>query len=198
MRCDDLTRELASPTGALSSSQMLDHLAACPSCAEFSRRAEQLDRIWEATRPVEPSMDALDALWARATVELDRIPAPATLAFVPKARPRRWGMVAFVAAQAAAILIGALVLLDRNAQKPTSKDLAANLTPSVESSEPEFLDLKVDSDALAVVRIDKDNGVKIEKVDLSYLYNSPTLPATPHDEVDALEAVGSKWALVSK
>ena len=79
MRCEDLTRELASPTGALSSAQMAEHLAACPACANWSRRASHVDRIWEATRPVEPSMDALDVLWTRASLELDGLKAPATV-----------------------------------------------------------------------------------------------------------------------
>jgi hypothetical protein len=196
MRCDDLTRELASPTGALSSAQMAEHLAACPTCAEWSRRANRFDRIWEATRPTEPSMDALDALWARASVELDGVKAPATLKFARPNRGRRRAMVAFFAAQAAVLLVGALLLLDRGGNKPIQ---VADSTPDkVEPKEPEFLDLNVEPDALAVVRIAKDNEVSVEKVDLSYLYTSSSLPATPHDEVDAVETAGSKWTLVSK
>jgi len=143
MRCDDLTRELASPAGARPSSQMLEHLAACPSCARFSQSAAHLDRIWDATRPAEPSMDALEALWARASAELDRIPAPATLKMTrpTRSRARRWGMVGLITAQAAAVLVGALILMNRggNGNKAIPKDLAANLTPAIEPREPEFI-----------------------------------------------------------
>ena len=49
MRCEDLTRELASPTGDLSSAQIAEHLAGCPSCAEWSRQAARFDRIFSPT-----------------------------------------------------------------------------------------------------------------------------------------------------
>lgn len=200
MRCEDLTRELATPTGALSSAEMSEHLAACPACSEWSRSADRLDRIWAATRPVEPSMEALDALWARASVELDGIEAkaPSTLKFVRPARSRRrWAVVALVA-QAAAILVAALVLLDRDRTRP--QGVIAQKTPSKpDAVEPDLLAFEVGSDEVSVVRIDKANGIRVEKDDLSYLYNSHSLPVgTPHDEVNAMEAAGSSWALVSK
>jgi hypothetical protein len=44
---------------------MAAHLAACPACAEWARRAGSLDRLWEATRPAEPSSEAWDAVWAQ-------------------------------------------------------------------------------------------------------------------------------------
>jgi hypothetical protein len=195
MRCEDLTRELASPTGALSPAQMAGHLAVCPACAEWSRRASQVDRIWEATRPVEPSMDALDALWAHASLELDGLKAaPATLKF--ERRNTRRAMVSFLA-MAAAILVAAVVLLQRDGVKRV--EVAVKTPATVEAKEPELLDLKVEPDVLAVVRIGKDNAIRIEKDDLSQLYNSPSLPvATPHDEIDSMEATGSSWAIASK
>ncbi len=65
MRCDDVVRELAAPTARRDRDAMAEHLAACPACADWARRAEGLDRLWEATRPAEPSAEAWDAVWAQ-------------------------------------------------------------------------------------------------------------------------------------
>jgi len=53
---------------------MAEHLAACSACAEWARRAERLDRLWEATCPAEPSPAAWDAVWANIAQAL---PCPA-------------------------------------------------------------------------------------------------------------------------
>jgi hypothetical protein len=194
MRCEDLTRELASPTGALSSAQMAEHLAACPACAKWSRRASHVDQIWEATRPAEPSMDALDSLWVRASLELDGLKAPATLKFE---RPnRRRVMVSFLA-MAAAILVASLVLLQHDGAK--RGEFAVNTPPTVEPKVPDLVVLQVECDVLNVVRIGKDNEHRIEKDDLSQLFDSPLLPAaTPHDLFNAVEATGSSWDVAFK
>ena len=111
MRCEDLTRELASPTGHLSQAEMAGHLAHCPSCAEWSRRAAHFDQIWEATRPSEPNEATLDALWASASVAIDAQLVPSTLRLEgPTHRRRSWMKAAFRVAQAAAILLAAVFL----------------------------------------------------------------------------------------
>src|SRR5262249_27931709 len=74
MRCDEVVRELAAPTADRDRAELADHLAGCSACAEWARRAEGLDRLWEATRPVEPSPEAWDAVWANVA---QAIPCPA-------------------------------------------------------------------------------------------------------------------------
>jgi hypothetical protein len=64
MRCDEVVRELATPTGNWDQSALAEHLAGCPACADWARRAERLDRLWDATRPAEPSPEAWDTVWA--------------------------------------------------------------------------------------------------------------------------------------
>jgi hypothetical protein len=116
MRCEDLTRELASPTGHLSQAEMAGHLADCPSCAEWSRRAAHFDQIWEATRPAEPSEANLDVLWASASAALD---TPATLRLEGLTHRRRtWAKPAFIIAQAAAILAAAVFLFQQGPVEP--------------------------------------------------------------------------------
>jgi hypothetical protein len=75
MRCDEVVRELAAPTANRDREAMAEHLSSCSSCAEWARRAEQLDRLWEATRPAELSPEVWDAVWAQIAPSL---PCPAT------------------------------------------------------------------------------------------------------------------------
>jgi hypothetical protein len=98
---------------------------------------------------------------------------------------------------AAASLAAGVVVLKRDGVKPRLLADKPTITV-VEPKEPDLLDLEVEPDVLAVVRIDKDNGYRIEKDDLSQLFNSPSLPAaTPHDEVNSMEATGSSWSVAS-
>jgi len=71
MQCDEVIKELAAPTDHRDSTALAGHIAGCPACAGWANRAAQLDRLWEATRPVEPTPDAWDAVWARMTTSLD-------------------------------------------------------------------------------------------------------------------------------
>jgi hypothetical protein len=65
MRCDQVIRELAAPHGDWEAAALAEHLAGCPACAEWARRAALLERLWEATRPPEPSPEAWDSVWAK-------------------------------------------------------------------------------------------------------------------------------------
>ena len=69
---------------------------------------ETLDRIWAATRPEEPSAEAFDRVWA---VVSDRASNPEILPFTPVAPWKRWGIALAVTAQAAALLIAAVMAL---------------------------------------------------------------------------------------
>ena len=84
MRCDEVVRELAAPTADRDRAAMADHLAGCPACAEWARRAEALDRLWDATRPAEPSPEAWDAVWANIARAL---PCPASARIEVRRRP---------------------------------------------------------------------------------------------------------------
>jgi hypothetical protein len=106
--CDDVTRALTAPTADQDASALAEHLAACPRCADWAARDAALTRVWEATRPAEPSDLAWDAVWARVSERLRRPAAPAAVA--PSHAPLlahpwyRRASVAFNVAQAAAIL----------------------------------------------------------------------------------------------
>ena len=71
MHCDEVIRELAVPTDDRDSAAVADHLANCPSCAGWVKRDAQFDRLWNATRPLEPSPQVWDTVWAHIASTLD-------------------------------------------------------------------------------------------------------------------------------
>jgi hypothetical protein len=71
MRCDEVIRELAVPTDDRDVAALSEHLTICGSCARWAKNAGQLDRLWEATRPTEPSPEIWHAVWAQVAYSLD-------------------------------------------------------------------------------------------------------------------------------
>jgi hypothetical protein len=65
MRCDEVVRELSAPTSDRDQAAMAEHLAGCSACGEWARQVDRLDRLWDATCPVEPAPEAWDAAWAK-------------------------------------------------------------------------------------------------------------------------------------
>ena len=75
MHCDEVIRELAVPTDDRDSAAVSEHLASCPSCAGWADACRQLDRLWDATRPTEPSPEVWDTVWAQVASSLDSVDA---------------------------------------------------------------------------------------------------------------------------
>jgi hypothetical protein len=129
MHCDDLIRELAVPTDDRDSAAVVAHLTNCLSCAAWAKRDAQFDRLWNATRPVEPSPQVWDTVWAHIALSLDsstpsevevvsspmatfngsgsRIERPLGLTVVSsRSRPWNWAAIGLIGlAQAAAVLL---------------------------------------------------------------------------------------------
>lgn len=83
----------------------------------------KLDRLWDATRPLEPADARWDALWARVSESLDH-PAPPVVT-LPSRTWKRYALAAFALAQAAAILAAVVVwgsrgLPEESGSKPTT------------------------------------------------------------------------------
>jgi len=112
MRCLDVTRELAVPTGLVDSAELNRHVASCPHCSVWARRARQFDRLWENTR-VEAPDAAFDGLWSNVRRALDNPPEAAETRPSIASSRMRWRMAVAVLAPAAALLVAALLLFDR-------------------------------------------------------------------------------------
>ena len=72
MHCDEVIRELAVPTDDRDPASLAEHLAQCPSCAAWADRAAQFDRLWEATRPAEPTGEMWDTVWTQVACAVDK------------------------------------------------------------------------------------------------------------------------------
>src|SRR5438105_1188160 len=88
MRCDEVIRELAAPTDDRDATAIAEHLSGCRTCNGWARQAAQLDRLWEATRPPEPSPAAWGPVWVHVAQSLD---SPVSPGPQPLAAPRPSG-----------------------------------------------------------------------------------------------------------
>lgn len=108
MRCDEVTRELAAPTGKVDALALSRHVATCPDCASWAEASARLDLVWSASRPADPSSGHWEQLWSAVTAEADaEAPAALRLASVAASPARRRWLVPAIAAafvaQAAAV-----------------------------------------------------------------------------------------------
>jgi hypothetical protein len=71
MQCDKVIRELAVPTDDRDPAGLADHLAQCPSCGVWAERAARFDRLWDATRPAEPTGEIWDRVWTQVASAVD-------------------------------------------------------------------------------------------------------------------------------
>ncbi len=71
MQCNDVVHQLAARTDDQIPSALADHLADCPACSEWAKRASQLDRLWDATRAPDPNPQAWESMWNRIVESLD-------------------------------------------------------------------------------------------------------------------------------
>jgi hypothetical protein len=144
MHCDEVIRELVVPTDDRDSATVAEHLANCASCAGWAERDAQFDRLWNATRPIEPSPQVWVTVWAHIASSLDSstpaefkaVASPMAtlngpvlhverpLGLIPassRARPWNWAAIGLIGlAQAAAVLlaVGWAWHTSRNPQQP--------------------------------------------------------------------------------
>lgn len=124
--------------------------------ADLLRHADdaRLDRLWNATRPDEPSPAEWDALWAKVTARLDAPPAPP----IPMPAPawKRYSVVAFTLAQAAALLIACGLLLPG---RPSAPQPASVLAAAVDIEPGDTVLIRLDArSGGSVVAFNGDDG----------------------------------------
>jgi len=144
MHCDEVIRELVVPSDDRDSAGLAEHLANCPHCAGWAKRDAQFDRLWNATRPTEPSPHVWDTVWAHIASSLESstpakfeaIASPTTAlngstrrgerpigftAVPSRSRPSNWAAIGLIGlAQAAAVLfvVGLTWFSSRHSQDP--------------------------------------------------------------------------------
>ena len=139
LRCDDVTGALSAPRAAIDLPGLAEHLAECPDCAAHVQRDAALTRLWESTRPLEPSAETWNTIWNGVRDRLDAQPETIPL------RPRqRYTAIAFITAQAAAVL-AAFVLWAAHrpaVDAPASHELAQAPRVEIDWGEPVVIHLE--------------------------------------------------------
>lgn len=187
MMCDEVIRKLTEPGTQPDEPALAEHLAGCSACAEWLDRAQKLEKLWDATRPAEPSPQAWDVLWSTVSAHLDppiaiernghgvhltqfsramperrESPEPA----LSPARARRWrnlaafGMVGL--AQAAALLLAI--------------GLSWHVPVKVPDTLPALAEVNVEVGEGQKVVI-RSEGSKVEVVDLTALETLSSVPS---------------------
>jgi hypothetical protein len=189
MRCDEVMRELNLPSDDRDDPALALHLAECKACARWAEHAARFNRLWDATRPGDPSSELWDRLWSAVTARLDHS-VPITS---PHSRPqnpfatvgdaaalhsspgtRSWRGLAAIAlvglAQAAALFFAVNLFWNttgKNVQPPgfsKSADLVQQTAPS--------LDSVVDVEWGQVILIRSERPEQVDITDLALLESS--------------------------
>jgi hypothetical protein len=130
LRCDEVTSELSAPSPGAGTDgpDVAAHLAACPDCASWAERGRALDRLWDATRPAEPSDETWDAVWSDVNAKLDGT------AVVRAPRPGYWrrrAVTMALVAQAAAVVAAVTLWANRRpAEEPAETGAGSQLAQS--------------------------------------------------------------------
>jgi hypothetical protein len=189
MRCDEVMRELNLPSDDRDDRALAHHLAECKACARWAQHAARFNRLWDATRPVDPPTESWDRLWSSVTARLAHS-GPVTTAHsrlhnpfatVGGAAPqhaspvaRSWRGLAAMGlvglAQAAALLLAVSLFwntADKNVQPPRfseGADVVQRTSPS--------LDSEVDVEWGQVILIRSEGPKQVDIKDLALLESS--------------------------
>lgn len=185
MRCVDVTEKLSNWSGPCDDPAVTDHLARCPRCAAWAERDARLGRLWEATRPAEPSADEWDGVWGRISDALDRA-EPVALPLKRSGRARHALWIAVGVAQAAAVLLA--VLYFQGSPRGEAPRVVQHHQPAVaqpQPSTPAEPEVEIDPGALVLIRETKGH---VETVELAL--NAGVGQVDPaYETLNALEAI---------
>jgi hypothetical protein len=185
MRCDEVMRELNMPGDGRDNPAVAEHLADCKASSRCSEHTVRFNRLWDATRPVDPPADSWDRLWSSVTARLDHSGPVVTsgsrpensFAFAGAGEPyRSWGVTRPWRGLAAMGLIGlaqaaALFLAVGLAWNTTSRNVQPSRVlpgPDVVRRTIPSLDSEVDVEEGQVVLI-RSEGSAVDIIDLASL-----------------------------
>jgi len=193
MRCVDVIRELSAPTGDARDSAVADHLTRCPRCAEWAERDARVSRLWDSTRPNEPSADAWEAVWGRICQGLDQAPADV----LPMKRPapaRRAWFVALGVAQVAAALFAVLYFTqmknDSTVQVTQNRQnvVPQPSLPPAPVDEVKVPEAEIPPGELVVLR---EDGGRVQVIELALNGNSIQVDPA-YEALNSLEAIAQQ------
>lgn len=138
---------------------------------EIRDPADRLDALWEATRPVEPSAQAWDRVWASVADDLDRLPASTAPTWregvivhppspILARRPLAVGAAAaaVVLAQAAAILLAVGLSWYGADREPAASSPPQVATGEVRIEEGQFVLIRSNADTVQAIDLSAQLG----------------------------------------
>ncbi len=162
-QCDDLTRALGLSHGPLEGA-LAEHVETCAACARLAERSSRFEALWEASRPATPT-DAFGPLWSDVTA---RAEAASRLSVASAAGPsrrfrHRLRFAALILAQAAAVLVGVLLL--------TQDRVRAHTLVALNETVPKVID--IEPSEVLVLR-SKAASAQLERLEFEELRLSDT------------------------
>lgn len=151
--------------------------------AENRDPAAGLEALWEATRPVQPSAQDWDRVWASVSADLERLPSPTVsarsegaIAYRPSSRLGRRPLAVAAAAVTIMLAQAAAILLAFGLSWPTTEGGAETPAPSQVATSTVRIEegklVLIRSNAGAVQAIDLTAHLGVGGVDAWYLaYN---------------------------
>jgi hypothetical protein len=127
MRCDDVIRELMTPSDRSNRDELAMHLSDCAKCAEVAERLERVETAWEATRPEEPAPHVFDRIWSDVCRRFDATRHETRPATIPSWTRRSFVIARFAAA--AAFLVAGIVVIQQLQGPAKVQPQVANITP---------------------------------------------------------------------
>jgi hypothetical protein len=170
---------------------MARHLASCPKCTEWARRALELDQAWEATRPEEPAAEVFDSVWAGVCRRLDAVAAGAEVKPVLLRSWRHWVLPITGLVQVAAVVVAGFVLVQQQrGPAPLGAPMVQNNGSAVPGPQADSspIDLPVSGDQLMVIKIQGGNLITESLSPAEGL--NPTLVAGNFEMLGPLETMG--------
>jgi len=183
MQCDEVMRELNLPGDDRHDQALAQHLAECQACARWAEHAARFNRLWDATRPADPSTESWDRLWSSVAARVDHsgpVAAPRSrpahpFATVGDAAPehsapvtRSWRGLAAIGlvglAQAAALFFAVNLFWNTTGKNVRPDDVAQQTAPS--------LDSVVDVEWGQVILIRSEGSKTVDITDLASLGSS--------------------------
>lgn len=165
--CREVLDALSRPPGRLDAEFRSGHLADCPSCSEAADTAHRLALAWNAGRPTPPA-GGFDDLWPQVMTRMEagegrESDVPPT----PRRDLRMVKVVGFVLAQAAAVLIGWMIV------RPGDTQVHAAPLLAMLDKAPKVID--IEPSEVLILRFDREGSLDRRDIDALEISDTETV-----------------------